>query len=125
MGQEPSGQIGGLVESRQGPGVGDPVERPEERDDLGEAAIERLGLVRPGNPRDSIPERLAVDRVVEHDGVPELPHLAPGEPMAAGLVPRQPARVGGSEVGRAAGRKRALALAHDTRRSGPDGTERR
>ena len=103
VGEETRGQVEGLVETRQRPNVGDPVERREERDGFGQTAIEGGGLVRPGDAGDPIPERLAIDPVVEHDGVAELADLAPDEAVTASLVPRKPTRVGGGQLGGAGG----------------------
>src|SRR6185369_13501132 len=49
-------------------------------------------------------ERLAVGLVVEEDGIAEVADLAPGQGVAARLVPRQPADVGRGQVDRATGR---------------------
>ena len=100
MRQEPGREIGGLVEARERPDVRDPVERPEQGDDLGEAAVEGPRLVRPRDPRNAIPERLAVDGIVEHHGITELPDLSADEAVRVRLVPRQETRLGGIDRGR-------------------------
>ena len=103
VGDEALREVDRLVVSRRRPDVGDPVETREQAVRLGQASVERRRPGRPRDPRQAVPERLAIRLVVEQDGVPEVTDDAPEQRARTRLVPGQPAHVGRRQVARSGG----------------------
>ena len=72
---EPRDQVVGRVVRRRRPDVWLAHERRERDQQLAQAAIERRRVGRPPEGLRSIPERLGVDRIDQHDRVPQVPDL--------------------------------------------------
>ena len=74
-----------------------PSDRGEQHEDLGQPPVERGGVVRPAQPLEPVPERLALDRVVEQDRVAEVAQVAARDGVDARLVQEQAPHGGGIE----------------------------
>ena len=88
-------QVRRRIVERRRPDVRRPADRGEQHEDLGQALVERRGVVRPAQPLEPVPERLALDRVVEQDRVAEVAQVAARDGVDARLVEEQSTHHGG------------------------------
>ena len=95
VGLEPAGQVRRRIVEGRRPDVRRPADRGEQHEDLGQALVEGPGVVRPAQPLEPVPERLALGRVVEQDRVAEVAQVATRDGVDARLVEEQSTHHGG------------------------------
>ena len=76
VGRQPGHEIGRRVVGGRRPDVRLSPDRGEEDEDLGETPIEGVGLGRPADPLEPVPERLGLDRVVQQDRIAQVAQVA-------------------------------------------------
>ena len=77
--------------SRRGPDVRLAAERREQDQRLGQAPVEGVGVGRPADRLEAVPERLRIARVVEEEAVAEVAQLAARDRVDLRLVEQEPA----------------------------------
>ena len=103
---EPRDEVGRRIVERRRPDVRRPADRGEQHEDLGQAPVEGGRVVRPAQPLEPVPERLALDRVVEQDRVAEVAQVAARDGVDPRLVEEQATHRGGVDRSRGSDRRR-------------------